>query len=89
MHTDGWRVYDGLIINGYTQHMSNHHENEFSRGKSHVDGEISFWSFAKRILSKFNGPTDEKFILHLKENEIRFNYRNDNFLLLIERLFSM
>ena len=64
-----------------------HHENEFSRGKSHVNGEISFWSFAKRRLSKFNGLTDEKFILHLKESEVRFNYRNDNFLSLLERLF--
>ena len=22
IHTDGWRAYDGLILNGYTQHMS-------------------------------------------------------------------
>ncbi|MDE7315911.1 MAG: IS1595 family transposase, partial [Mucispirillum sp.] len=29
--------------------------------------------FAKRRLSKFNGLTGEKFILHLKESEIRFN----------------
>ena len=63
-----------------------HHTNEVSRGKSHVNGEISFWSFAKR-LSKFNGFTDEKFILHLKESEFRFNYRRDSALLLLERLF--
>ena len=50
---------------------------------------MSFWSFAKRILSKFNELTDEKYILHLKESEVRFNYRNDNFLLLLERLFSI
>lgn len=35
-------------------------------------------SFAKRRLSKFNGLTDDKFILHLKETEFRFNHRNDN-----------
>ncbi|WP_430708683.1 hypothetical protein [Mucispirillum schaedleri] len=42
---------------------------------------------SQKRLSKFNGLTDEKFILHLKESEVRFNDRNDNFLLLVERLF--
>ncbi len=79
IHTDGWRAYDGLILNGYTHYRLFHHENEFTRGKSHVNGIESFWSFAKRRLAKFNGLTDEKFILHLKECECRFNFRNENF----------
>ena len=68
--TNGWRAYDGLILNGYTHHRVFHNENEFARGKSHVNGIESFWSFAKRRLAKFNGLTDEKFILHLKESEV-------------------
>jgi transposase-like protein len=53
-------------------------KNEFARGKNHVNGIESFWSFCKRRLSKFNGLTDEKFILHLKESEFRFNNRKNN-----------
>ena len=45
------------------------------------------WSYAKRRLAKFNGLTDAKFILHLKETECRFNHRNDNFASFIEHIF--
>ena len=47
----------------------------------------SFWSFAKRRLAKFNGLTDEKFILHLKECECRFYLRNENFANFMEQLY--
>ena len=87
IHTDGWKAYDGLILNGYTHYRVFHHENEFVRGKSHVNGIESFWSFAKRRLAKFNGLTDEKFILHLKKCECRFNLRNENFADFMEQLY--
>ena len=64
-----------------------HHQNEFARGKSHVNGIESFWSFAKRRLAKFNGLTDEKFILHLKETECRFNLRGEDFASFMLKLF--
>ena len=51
---------------------------EFARGKCHVNGIESFWSFAKRRLAKFNGLADSTFYLHLKETEFRFNMRNNN-----------
>jgi transposase len=78
IHTDGWRAYDGLILNGYNHYRVHHSANEFARGKCHVNGIESFWSFAKRRLAKFNGIASHKFILHLKESELRFNYRNFN-----------
>jgi transposase len=78
IHSDGWKAYDGLIINGYTHYRVHHSENEFVRGKSHVNGIESFWSYAKRRLSKFNGLSDTTFTLHLKECEFRWNYRNQN-----------
>ena len=87
IHTDGWKAYDGLIINGYNHYRVFHHENEFVRGKSHVNGIESFWSFAKRRLAKFNGLTDEKFILHLKECECRFNPRNEDFSKFLLKLY--
>ena len=75
IYTDGWKAYDGLILNGYEHYRVYHSKNEFARGKSHVNGIESFWSFAKRRLAKFNGLTDDKFFLHLKECEFKFNYR--------------
>jgi len=78
INTDGWKAYDGLILNGYTHHRVFHSKNEFARGKNHVNGIESFWSYSKRRLAKFNGLTDEKFILHLKESEFRFNNRKQN-----------
>ena len=77
VYTDGWKAYDGLILNGYDHYRVFHSHNEFVRGKSHVNGIESFWSFAKRRLAKFNGLTDEKFYLHLKECEFRFNHRHE------------
>ena len=75
VHTDGWKAYDGLILNGYNHYQVFHHENEFARGKSHVNGIECFWCYAKRRLSKFNGLTDAKFILLLKESECKFTER--------------
>ena len=46
IHTDGWKGYDGLILNGYNHYRVYHSKDEFSRGKSHVNGIESFWSFA-------------------------------------------
>ena len=78
INTDGWKAYDGLILNGYTHHRVFHSHNEFARGKNHVNGIESFWSFCKRRLAKFNGLTDDKFLLHLKESEFRFNNRKQD-----------
>ena len=78
VHSDGWRAYDGLILNGYDHYRVHHSKDEFARGKSHVNGIESFWSFAKRRLAKFNGIASHKFNLYLKESEFRFNYRNSN-----------
>jgi len=68
---------NGLILNGYDHYRVHHSKNEFVRGKSHVNGIESFWSFAKRRLSKFNGIAPEKFNLHLKECEFRWNFRKE------------
>lgn len=76
IHTDDWKAYDGLILNGYDHYRVHHSKNEFARGKCHVNGIESFWSFAKRRLAKFNGVASHKFLLYLKECEFRFNSTN-------------
>lgn len=56
LHTDGWRGYDGLVDVGYDKHFRVHHaDNEFARGKAHINGIESFWSYAKIRLVKFHG----------------------------------
>ena len=77
VYTDGWKSYDSLVLNGYKHYRVYHSKNEFARGKSHVNGIESFWSFAKRRMAKFNGVPKRKFILHLKESEWRWNHRDD------------
>jgi transposase-like protein len=79
IHSDGWRGYDGLVDVGYSKHFRvNHGKNEFVRGTHHVNGIESFWSYAKSRLHQFHGITPEKFYLHLKECEYRFNHRRGN-----------
>ena len=76
MNSDGWASYDGLILNGYKHYRVFHSKNEFARGKSHVNGIEAFWSFAKRRMTKLNGIRADKFHLHLKGCEFRYNYKN-------------
>ena len=77
VYTDGWKSYDSLVLNGYKHYRVYHSKDEFVRGKSHVNGIESFWSYAKRRMAKFNGVPKDKFILHLKESEWRWNHSDD------------
>ena len=79
IHSDGWPGYNGLVDVGYDKHYRvKHGEDEFANPNSHINGIESFWSFAKRRLSQFNGVPKHTFYLHLKETEFRFNHRNNN-----------
>lgn len=92
VYTDGWKAYDGLVLGGYKHHRIHHHQNQFARGKNHVNGIESFWSFTKLRLAKLRGIRPEFFLLHLKESEWRFNHRRDNLhrlLLKIARLHPL
>ena len=71
-------VYDGLILNGCKHYRIYHAQNEFARGKNHVNGIESFWSYTKRRLSKFNGIKKERLPIFLKESQYRFNHRKDD-----------
>jgi len=79
IHSDGWPGYDGLVDLGYKKHFRvRHGANEFARGRAHINGIESFWSFAKSRLAKFNGMAPGMLYFHLKESEFRFNHRQDN-----------
>ena len=55
VYTDGWKSYDGLVLGGYKHHRIHHHQNQFARGKNHVNGIETFWSFTKLRLAKLRG----------------------------------
>ena len=89
IYTDGWKSYDGLVLDGYKHHRIHHHKNQFARGKNHVNGIESFWSFTKLRLAKLRGIRAPYFFLHLKESEWRWNHRHDNlYLILLKNLRS-
>jgi len=88
IHSDHWRGYNGLVDLGYKKHYRIHHgANEFAKGKRHINGIESFWSFGKNRLLKFNGIPKSTFYLHLKECEFRFNHRSENIYLLLLKMF--
>jgi transposase len=79
IYSDGWRSYDGLVnLKNFKHYRVYHSKDEFARGKAHINGIESFWSFAKRRIRKQNGVRKDKFLLHLKESEFRWNRRDDN-----------
>ena len=88
VYTDGWKSYDGLIDLKRLRHYRVYHsKDEFARGKTHINGIESFWSYCKRRMRKQNGVRKNKFLLHLKESEWRWNYRNkDIYKILLKKL---
>jgi len=88
IYTDSWKAYNGLILNGYNHYRIHHSKNEFARGKNHINGIEAFWSYCKRRLAKFNGMNNNKLLLHLKECEFRWNYRNKNILQILLKIFK-
>ena len=87
VYTDGWKAYDSLVREGYKHHRVHHHKDEFARGKNHVNGIESFWSYVKCRMTKLRGVKKDKFVIHLMESAWRYNHRNDNsYLLLLKEL---
>jgi transposase-like protein len=88
IYTDGWASYDALAVYGYNHKKVKHENNEFAREDgTHINGIESFWSFAKRRLSKFNGIPKELFSVNLLETEWRFNHRDDT-IMLVKKLIK-
>jgi len=77
IYTDKWKSYDGLVLDGYKHKRINHSKTYSNRKGTHVNGIENFWSFSKRRLAKFNGVSRKTFLLHLKECELRYNFKND------------
>ena len=89
IYTDGFKSYDGLANYGYKQlYRIKHSDNKFANGKNHINGIENFWGLAKVRLAKFRGIHKNKFYLHLKECEFRYNIRNKNMYLYLLKLIK-
>jgi transposase len=88
IYSDEWKAYDGLVNEGYKKHYRVKHSDDiFTNGRAHVNGIENFGGVAKSRLIKLRGIRKEKFNLHLKETEWRFNHRQENiYKLLLSRL---
>jgi transposase-like protein len=88
IYNDEWKAYDSLVNEGYRKHYRvKHSDDVFVNGRAHVNGIENFWGVAKSRLIKLRGIRKEKFYLHLKETEWRFNHRHENiYKLLLNRL---
>jgi transposase len=88
VYTDGFKTYDGLVNYGYKKHYRvRHGENQFADGTKHINGIENFWGLCKVRLAKFRGMNKNKFYLHIKECEFRYNFRNQNlYLFLLKEL---
>jgi transposase-like protein len=71
IHTDGGRACDDLVLNDYDHFHDFHKFNEFARRTTQINGIETFQRFAKKHLAQFNGMTDDRFLLDLKESEFR------------------
>ncbi len=79
IYSDEWKAYDGLVNAGYKKHYRvTHCKDIFANGRAHVNGIENFWGVAKSRMIKMRGIRREKFNLHLKETEWRFNHRHEN-----------
>lgn len=74
--TDKWRGFIDLRLDGYIHKSVNHSEEYVARDGSHINGIESFWSFAKRRVTKFNGLARTTLPLHIKECEFRYNNKD-------------
>lgn len=88
IHPNGWRSYDAWVdIGSGKYYRFNQNTCETVDGKKQVDDIESFWIFAKTRLAQFHGISKNKFLLHLKECEFRFNYRNEDIYKLLLSVF--
>jgi transposase len=84
LYTDGFKTYDGLVNYGYKKHYRvKHGENEFAKENNHINGIENFWGLCKVRLAKFRGMNKNRFYLHIKECEFRYNFRNQNLYLFL------
>ena len=75
-YTDEWKSY--VSLEQYGKHNTINHDENYVKGKTHINGIEGFWSFAKERFHKYHGIDKENYPFYVKEMEFRFNNRNEN-----------
>ena len=85
-YTDDWHAYTFLPIRG--NHVIISKEKGRPKGRNHINGIEGFWSYAKHWLYHYRGVPEKYFHLYLKEIEWRFNYRDENLVIILRKYLN-
>jgi len=88
VYTDGFRSYDGLVLDGFKHYRVKHEKAFVSKKHNHINGIENFWGYAKTKMKKYYGIDRKHFYLYLKEMEFRFNHRHEDLGLIITKLLK-
>lgn len=88
VYTDGFRSYDGLVLDGFKHYRVKHEKTFVSKKHNHINGIENFWGYAKTKMKKYYGIDRKHFYLYLKEMEFRFNHRHADLGLIITKLLK-
>jgi hypothetical protein len=69
IHTDGWKAYDGLIVNGYDPCISL--QQRICLGEESCQRNRSLLELRQEKIGEIQRPEKREFLLHLKESEFR------------------
>jgi transposase len=87
IYSDAFGAYAHLDKLGFRHHVVVHAHTYVTSRVVHTNGIESFWAFAKQLFAIRRGLPRDRYQLHLKEAQIRYNTRNPRQLrLLIRRL---
>lgn len=87
IYSDGFRSYDGLVLDGFKHYRIDHYRTFVNSRCHHINGIENFWGYAKTKLKRYSGINRKYFYLYLKEMEFRFNHRkHPNLGLLIRKI---
>jgi len=88
VYSDGFRSYDGLVLDGFKHYRVRHEKTFVSRKRNHINGIENFWGYAKTKMKRYYGINRTRFYLYLKEMEFRFNHRQQDLGLIITKLLN-
>lgn len=85
-YTDDWFAYAFLPIRGNRVVVLK--DKGVPKGRDHINGIESFWSFAKHWQYQYIGISNVYFPLYLEKVECGSNHRNENLVILLRRLLN-
>ena len=85
IYSDGFGAYAHLNEHGFRHRVVLHAHTYVTNRIVHTNGIESFWAFAKQFFAAKKGLPRERYQLHIKEAQIRYNTRDPKKLRLLVR----